>query len=121
MKYERATIYQWIDGEEMETEIFLLPEEDVPIGRWGHQRLQYIRDCKKEFYNDLVLSGTLKQHLAEVDQQAERIIEFTVTGMAQREGTDEALKAKDPMHWVGLMNNYRSCAEEIVCSELIYV
>ena len=33
----------------------------------------------------------------------------------------EALKAADPMKWVGLMNNCKARAEEIVMHEVIYV
>ena len=33
----------------------------------------------------------------------------------------EELKASDQMKWVGLINNVRSSAEEIVMRELIYV
>ena len=36
-------------------------------------------------------------------------------------GIAEELKASDQMKWVGLMNNVRSSAEEIVVKELIYV
>ena len=37
------------------------------------------------------------------------------------EGVTEALKAADPMEWVGRMNNIRNRAMEIVNTELIYV
>ena len=33
---------------------------------------------------------------------------------------DENLKDTDPLKWVGLMNNYKYSAEEIIYSELIY-
>ena len=36
-------------------------------------------------------------------------------------GITEELKASNQMKWVGLMNNVRSAAEEIVIRELIYV
>ena len=36
-------------------------------------------------------------------------------------GITEELKASDQMKWVGLINNVRSSAEEIVMRELIYV
>ena len=32
----------------------------------------------------------------------------------------EKEKQNDGLSWVGLMNNYKSCAEEIVLQELIY-
>ena len=34
-------------------------------------------------------------------------------------GVTEALKARDPMRWVGLMNTLKTQAEEIVLDELI--
>ena len=43
-----------------------------------------------------------------------------VNAYAKAENTDEALKVSDPMRWVGLMNNYRNSAEEIVFKELVY-
>ena len=36
-------------------------------------------------------------------------------------GITEKLKATDQMKWVGLMNNVKSVAEEIVAKEIIYV
>lgn len=40
---------------------------------------------------------------------------------AEKENVDEELKAKDPLKWVGLMNNIKHSAEEIILKELIYV
>jgi hypothetical protein len=36
-------------------------------------------------------------------------------------GITEELKEADQMKWVGLMNNVRSAAEEIVLKEIVYV
>ena len=33
----------------------------------------------------------------------------------------EQLKMQDLMKWVGLMNNIKACAEEVVLTELLYV
>ncbi len=40
--------------------------------------------------------------------------------MAKQQGVTEVLKATDQMKWVGLMNNIRACAEEIVMHEVVY-
>jgi hypothetical protein len=40
--------------------------------------------------------------------------------MAKDQGVDEQMMRNDQMKWVGLMNNIRNSAEEIVLSELIY-
>ena len=42
-------------------------------------------------------------------------------GLAKSAGATEALKAADPMKWVGLMNACKAQAEEIIRYELIYV
>ena len=39
--------------------------------------------------------------------------------MAEAAGATEALKAADPMQWVGLMNTCKAQAEEILLAELI--
>lgn len=41
--------------------------------------------------------------------------------MAQAQGITEAMKAADPMAWVGRMNNIQVCARELVDKEIIYV
>ena len=41
--------------------------------------------------------------------------------MKEQEGVTEALKAADPMAWVGAMNNIAARVREIICTELIYV
>ena len=40
--------------------------------------------------------------------------------MMKSAGVTEQLKATDQMKWVGLMNNIKHSAEEIILSELIY-
>lgn len=71
-------------------------------------------------FTNLLTSGRLNEHLAEIDRTARQRVEQTVTAMAQAEGVTEELKAADPMKWVGLMNNLRNAAEGTVLAELIY-
>ena len=40
--------------------------------------------------------------------------------MARKQGVTEQLKAEDMMRWVGLMNNIRACADEIVLNDIVY-
>lgn len=60
------------------------------------------------------------QHLHEVDIQAQSMVDAIVTRMAEIDGVTEELKANDQMTWVGLMNNYRHCAEDLVLGEVVY-
>ena len=98
-----------------------LPDADkIPLGHYGRMRLNYLRVHRPGLYTRLILSGTLYEHLAEIDQTSRRRMEQIILWMVQAEGVDERLKAKDQMAWVGRMNNIRQRAEEIILQELIY-
>ena len=98
-----------------------LPEVPLQaIGHYGRMRLNYLREYRPGQYTRLILSGKLYEHLAEIDQTSRRRIEQIIPGLAQTEGVDEMLKAKNQMAWIGRMNNIRQCAEEIILAELIY-
>lgn len=71
-------------------------------------------------YNNLILSGKLYSYLADIDTQARARLDLLVVQMAEKEGINEQLKAQDQLSWVGIMNNIRNRAEEIVLKELIY-
>ena len=49
------------------------------------------------------------------------MLDYLMTRLTREAGATEALKAADPMKWVGLMNNCKSRAEEIIRHELIYI
>ncbi len=72
-------------------------------------------------YTALVASEKLYPHLAETDRAARDMLDYLIPRLAREAGATEALKAADPMKWVGLMNNCKARAEEIVRHELIYV
>ncbi len=66
------------------------------------------------------MSGKLDRYLADIDQQAEKVILRLVNQMARQEGGTEDLKSADQMTWVGRMNNIRKRAAEIINAELMY-
>ncbi len=99
-----------------------LPEEErgVEIGVWGQRHLRYIKKNRKVLYLNLLTSGKLNGHLADIDKQAEEMFSRFVKQMAEREGVTEKLKVDNQMEWVARMNNIRSRATEIVNNDLIY-
>lgn len=98
-----------------------LPEEEErPIGLWGQRHLRYIKEYHKALYSNLQLSGKLNSYLADIDQQAQERMDTIIRRMTQAQGVTEALKATDPMAWVGRMNSIRAAATEIVNAEIIY-
>ena len=97
-----------------------ITNESKPLGKYGRMRRTYLKEHQKAFYIQLQARGELWQHLREVDEQAQSMVNTIVARMAEIDGVTEELKATDQMKWVGLMNNYRHCAEELVIREIIY-
>lgn len=100
----------------------LLPpqEPETTLGKYGLLRRKYLKAHRKVLFTNLLTSGKLNEHLAEIDRTAKERMEQLVTEMARTEGVTEELKAADPMKWLGLMNSLRNAAEETVLAELIY-
>ena len=100
----------------------LLPpqEEPVPHGKYALLRKKFLKEHRRVTYTNLLTSGKLNSHLAEIQQTAQRRMEQIVAQMAKNQGVTEELKAADPMKWLGLMNSLRNAAEETVLTELIY-
>ena len=96
-----------------------LPETE-PIGRYGRLRQKYLRENRPVLWNHLVLTGTLYEHLNEIETAARSRIDLMLPKLAEAAGATEELKAADPMRWTGLMNACKAQAEEAVLNELIY-
>lgn len=95
-------------------------KEQQPFGKYGRMRRTYLQEHHKVLYNQMFLDGSLWLHLREIDEQAQSTVNAIIARMAEIDGVTEELKATDPMRWVGLMNNYRHCAEELVLREIVY-
>ena len=68
---------------------------------------------RRRSYND-------KHSVADLNEQAADRLDLIIRQMAEAEGVDEAMKAKNQMLWVQCMNSIRNRAEEIIKYELIY-
>ena len=109
-----------LEGDYLIPKLALPDEPDYQIGKYGHMRRNYLKEYRPILYANLLTSGTLHRHLAEIDQACNERMEIIVSAMARLEGVTEALKAADQMEWVRRMNRIRNRAEEIVLTELVY-
>ena len=89
-----------------------LPETE-PIGRYGRMRQRYLKENRPVLWNHLVLTGSLYEHLHEIETAAQSRIDLMLPKLA-------AEAAADPLKWTGLMNACKAQAEEVVLNELIY-
>lgn len=101
-------------------DLTILPEEERPIGVWAQRHLRYLKQHHKILYYNLLTSGKLQSHLADVEEGAQPLFLRLVKEYAEREGVTEQLKAENPMEWVRRMNNIRERVNEVVNAEMIF-
>jgi hypothetical protein len=122
----QKSIFEQMGGTYTRVGDYLLPNltidesEQQPIGKYGRMRKRYLKEYRPVLYTNLLTTGRLDQHLAEIDEACEERMELLTRQMAKQEGVTEALKAADQMEWVRRMNSIQNRAEEIVLNELVY-
>ena len=99
----------------------VLREEKPTYGKYGMLRKQFLKEHRPIRYQNLLLSGKLTAHLNQIDQEATEQVEVLMKQMVEKQGVTEELKLRNQMKWVGLMNNIKTRAEEIVLKNLVYV
>ena len=123
----QKSIFELMGGTYTRVGDYLLPNltidesEQQPIGKYGRMRKRYLKEYRPVLYTNLLTTGKLDQHLAEIDNACEERMELLTRQLASQEGVTETLKASDQMEWVRRMNSIQNRAEEIVLHELVYV
>lgn len=95
--------------------------KNTSIGKYGRLRLKYLKQYKKAEYTILFMNNKLQEHLEQIDKEAQKRYDIIIKQLMEKENVTEELKQKNQLKWVGLMNNFKNLAEEIILKELIYV
>ena len=95
-------------------------DEEKPVGVWGERYRRYLKEHRRSIYNEMLLNGTLDDHVAEIDRKADEMFERLTAEMATREGITEQLKATNQMAWIGAMNNIDARVKEVIYKDLIF-
>lgn len=82
--------------------------------------MTYLRKNRPGLYTRLLLSRKLYECLNETDSTCQERMSRMIPRMAAAAEINEALKACDPIVWVGRMNSIHQRAEETNLTELIY-
>ena len=93
--------------------------EQPDYGLWGQKRLAYLKKNLPDEYMELLKAGDLNHHLNKVERRAVSMMDYIVEKYAKHDGVTEDLKKRDPLEWIGLMNNYRHEAAKVVEETLI--
>ena len=122
------TLFEQLGGTYTQVGDYLLPDLTLPaetqtgnIGVWALRRKRYLKQHHKALYYNLLTSGKLHSHLADIEEQAQQLFLRLVKELAEKEGVTEQLKSADQMAWVRRMNNIRECVFNYINTEFIYV
>ena len=108
-------------GDYLVPNLYLPKQPKKHIGKYGRLRLNYLKEHKRGLYTELLINGTLKQHLIDIDESATDKVNELIKQLAEVEHIDENLKEHHQMEWVQAMNNIKNRAEEIVFNEILYM
>ena len=97
------------------------PQRKINLNRYGRLRLDYLKKHKKAEYTILFMENKLTEHLEEIQETTTKRVEEIIKSLKEQSNLTEEMKNTDQLYWVGMMNNFKNQAEEIVLKELIYV
>ena len=118
---EKTGIEYRLVGDYYVPNLILKKEEKIILNKYGKARLKFLKENRKSEYTIMFMNGTLNKHLKEIQETALQRVEFIVEQLKEKKHLTEEMKNTDQLYWVGMMNNFRNTAEEIVLNELIYV
>lgn len=99
----------------------VLEKEKIILNKYGRMRLKFLKENRKAEYTIMFINGTLNKHLKEIQETAQERIDIMIEQLKKQNNLTEEMKNTDQLYWIGMMNNFRNTAEEIVLKELIYV
>lgn len=101
--------------------LILKPQRKIHLNKYGTLRLEYLKNHKKAEYNILFIENKLIDHLEEIQEIAAKRVKHIIDDLKAKSNLTEEMKNTEPLYWVGMMNNFKNQAEEIIYKELIYV
>lgn len=109
------------EGDYLIPDLYLPKQPKGHIGKYGRLSLNYLKNFDRGLYTELLIDGTLKQFLLDIDENANNKVNLLKKKLAESENINEQLKEHHQIEWVQAMNNIKNRAEETVLNEIIYV
>ena len=101
--------------------LVLAEQKKIQLNKYGRLRLEYLKKNKKAEYTILFMNNKLTDHLEEIQELATKRVEEIIKSLKEQSDLTEEMKNTNQLYWVGMMNNFKNQAEEIILKELIYV
>lgn len=120
IKLNKPITYTQVDDYKLPN-LTIKETKDKPLNKYGLLKLEYLKKNKKALYQQLLMTNELNNFLFSVGNEAQEMVDRLMDDYIKNDSRlSEKEKQQDQLSWVGIMNNYKSCAEEIVLQELIY-
>ena len=101
--------------------LVLAEQKKIQLNKYGRLRLEYLKKHKKAEYTILFMDNKLTDHLEEIQEIATKRVQEIIKALKEQSDLTEEMKNTNQLYLVGMMNNFKNQAEEIVLKELIYV
>ena len=89
-----------------------------PLGKYSRMRLAYLKNQRPVLYHQMLFSGSLWQHLQDVQRTASEQAERTISALADKFPAPD--KECSQLLWAAHMNGLKAQAEEVVVREVVY-
>ena len=117
---EKTGIEYTLVGDYYLPNLVIEPQRKIDLNKYGRLRLEYLKNHKKAEYTILFMNNKLTDHLEEVQKTATKRVKEIIKSLQDQSNLTEEMKNTDQLYWVGMMNNFKNQAEEIIYNELIY-
>lgn len=115
-----STVYTNVNGY-MVPALALPTDNTQPLGKYGSMRARFLDEHRPFERDQMLLDGTLEQHLADTDREAHNQVNALVRQLAKQNGITEDLKLHRPLEWAAQMQALQAQADEIVCYGFIFI
>ena len=96
-----------------------LKVEEMHLNRFGRAKLDYLKKYDYGLYFKLISKNELNDYLLKVQKEADDLYDRLVEEYKIKWNVTEQLKQKNQIKWVQMMNNIKSCVDEIVYKTLL--
>ena len=96
-----------------------LKVEEMHLNRFGRAKLDYLKKHDYLLYFKLLSKNELNDYLLKVQKEADDLYDRLVEEYKTKWNVTEELKQNYQMKWVQMMNNIKSCVDEIVYKTLL--
>ncbi len=91
--------------------LYLEPEEEITLNKYGLLRLDYLKKHKKADYIIMFMNKELNKHLKEIQETAQARVNDIVEKLKSKSNLTENMKNTDMLYWIGTMNAIKNQAE----------